>query len=241
MTVAEPHPIGLREGLHRLSTGLIVYGLIGILVAVIGLGALVWANGRIASLSDRVNTSVEQLATTMDRTADVLRDASTTASSFTDTLDRTTEAVSSAAQTIVSVRTNLETLESAMRAVDILGLTPLGAPANAVGGIADAIEGLDTRLTAIAASLEGNRDNLSANATSLAALGESTGALAARLRSGAVEDSLSDVQAIITVVLLLFAVWSAVPAIGALAFGVWLRREMDRARRALRTQSGALA
>jgi len=165
----------------------------------------------------------------MDRTADVLQDASKTASSFTDTLDRTTEAVASTAQTIVSVRTNLRTLESAMRAVDILGVSPLGAPANAVGGIADAIEGLDTRLTAIADSLGSNRDNLSANATSLAALGESTAALAARLRSGTVEDSLADVQAIITVVLLLFALWSAVPAIGALVFGVWLRRETERA------------
>ena len=89
-----------------------------------------------------------------------LEDASTTAESFTGTIDRTVEGVSSAADTIVSVRTNLETLESVLRAVNILGLTPLGPPAEAVGGIANAIEGLDTRLTAIADSLAGNRDSL---------------------------------------------------------------------------------
>ena len=42
---------------------------------------------------------------------------------------------------------------------------------------------------------------------------DSAADLAGRLRSGTVEDSLGDVQAIITVVLLLFALWSAVPAI----------------------------
>jgi hypothetical protein len=98
-----------------------------------------------------------------------------------------------------------------------------------VGGIANALEGLDTRLTAIADSLATNRDKLAANATSLGALGDSTADLAARLRSGSVEDSLGDVQAIVTVVLLLFALWAAVPAVGALALGVWLRRETERA------------
>jgi hypothetical protein len=227
--MAEQRPVGLREGLHRLSTGLVVYGLIGILVAIIGLGALVWTNGRIASLTDRVNTSVTQLAQTIDDTADVLHTASTTASGFTGTLDRTTEAISSTAETIVNVRTNLRSLESAMRAVDILGVSPLGSAANAVGGIATALEGLDTRLTAISDSLGTNRENLAENATSLAALGQSAADLAERLRSGTVEDSLGDVQAIITVVLLLFVLWSAVPAIGALGFGIWLRRETERA------------
>jgi hypothetical protein len=226
--MAEHRPIGLRAGLARLSTGLIVYGLIGVFVAIVGFGALVWANNRIATLSDRVGTSVEQMATTLDNTAKALQDASSTANGFTQTLDRTSEGVGSAAQTIVGVRTNLQTLESALRAVSILGVNPLNVAANAVGGIASALEGLDTRLTAISDSLEGNRDRLSANATSLAALGESTAALAARLRSGAVEDSLADVQALLIVTLLLFILWSAVPAIGALALGIWLRRETER-------------
>lgn len=227
--MAEHRPIGLRAGLQRLSTGLIVYGLIGVFVAIVGFGALVWANNRISTLSDRVGTSVEQMATTLDNTAKALQDASSTASGFTQTLDRTSEGVSSAAQTIVGVRTNLESLESALQAVSILGVNPLNVAANAVGGIANALEGLDTRLTAISDSLEGNRDRLTANATSLAALGESTAALAARLRSGAVEDSLADVQALLIVTLLLFVLWSAVPAVGALALGIWLRRETERA------------
>ena len=48
-------------------------------------------------------------------------------------LDRTEEAVSAAAATIIGVRTNLQTLESVLRAVNILGVSPLGPAADAVG------------------------------------------------------------------------------------------------------------
>ncbi len=197
-------------------------------MCVIGLGVLVCVNGRIETLADRVETSVEELATTLDRTAVALDDASTTADSFTVTIDNSEEAVYAAANTIMSVRTNLETLESVLRAVNILGVSPLGPAADAVGGIANAIEGLDTRLSAIGDSLDGNSDALAANATSLGRLADSTAAAAERLRSGVIEDSLDDVHLVIIVVLLMMLAWTAVPAVGALVFGVWLRRELAR-------------
>ena len=226
MTTDASPPLVSRDGLRRLSTGLIAYGIIGLFVAGLGLGALAWVNGRMQDLSERVETSVDGLVTALDRTAVALENASTAAESFTGTIDRTVEGVSSAADTIVSVRTNLETLESVLRAVNILGLTPLGPPAEAVGGIANAIEGLDTRLTAIADSLEGNRDSLAANADSLARVADSTAAMAERLRSGVIEASLDDIQAVIGVILFLLVAWTSVPALGALGVGLWLRREL---------------
>jgi ABC-type transporter Mla subunit MlaD len=218
-----PH---LRLGIARLSRGLVVYGVFGIVIAVLGLGLLLYANTRLDAAGDQVEASVEPLAATMDRTATALRDAATSAETFGTTLDRTEEAVSAAATTIISVRTNLETLESVLRTVNILGLSPLGPAADAVGGIAGAIQGLDSRLTAIADSLATNRDSLAANASSLDALGDSTAAMAERLRSGVVEDSLADVHLAILILLLVLTVWTAVPAVGALVLGIWLRREL---------------
>ena len=81
---------------------------------------------------------------------------------------------------------------------------------------------------AIATGLEGNRDALAGNATSLGQLGDSVEAMATRLDSGVVEDSLAQIQMVIAVVLLLFTAWSAVPAVGALVAGIWLRRELER-------------
>ena len=226
-TPEDQRPLVSRGGLRRLSTGLIVYGAIGLLIAAPRTRAP-WPGRTVASRRSPTGwrTSVDEIATTLERTSVALENAATTAESFTGTIDRTVEGVASAADTIKGVRSNLETLENAMRAVDILGLTPLGAPAAAVGGIADALEGLDSRLFAIADSLEGNRDALAANATSLGRVADSTAAMAERLRSGVVEDSLADVQAVLMVLLVLMVAWTAVPAVGALLVGIWIRREL---------------
>ena len=101
--------------------GPLAYGIVGLVIAVLGLGLLLYANTRLDAAGDRVETSLVPLATTLDRTADALHDAATTAETFGTTLDRTQEAVSAAATTIIGVRTNLQTLESVLRAVNILG------------------------------------------------------------------------------------------------------------------------
>ncbi len=225
----QPGPVpDLRHGLSRLSRGLIAYGIVGLVVAAIGLGALVYVNGRIDATGERVAAAMDPLATTLERTATALHDASTTAGTFGVTLDRTEESVSAAANTIIGVRTNLETLRDVLRAVNILGVTPLGPASDAVAGIASSIEGLDSRLTAIADGLGGNQASLAANATSLGRLGDSTAVLAERLRSGVVQDSVEDVRSVIVLILLLLTTLTVVPAIGALAFGLWLRRQLEQ-------------
>jgi hypothetical protein len=226
--MSETRPLGLRGGLRRVSQGLIGYGIVGLVVAAICLIALIWVNGRIGSLRAEIETTVGNLATTMERTANTLHDASTTAQSFTVTVEQSAQAVSSAADTITEVRGGLGSLEAQLRAVSILGAQPLSAPADAVGRIGASLEGLDTRLDAIATGLDGNRDALARNATSLGQLGDSVEAMAARLDSGVVEDSLGDIQMVIVVVLLVFTAWSIVPAVGALVAGLWLRRELER-------------
>jgi hypothetical protein len=228
VTPAEPDPLRLRVGLRRAAQGLIAYGIVGLLVAATCLVALVWVNGRVGALRTEAETSVGQLATSMERTAKALHDASTTAQSFTGTVVQSAQAVSSAADTITEVQTGLDSLEAQLRAVSILGAQPLSSTADAVARIDASLEGLDTRLEAIATGLELNRDALAGNATSLGQLGDSVEAVATRLDSGAIEDSLGDVQMVIVVILLMFAAWSTLPAVAALVGGIWLRRELER-------------
>jgi hypothetical protein len=228
----ESRPIGLRGGLRHLSQGLIAYGILGLVVAAIGFGALVWVNGRVSNLRGEVEATLRERATTMELAAKVLHDASSTAQTFTVTIDQSSQAVSSAAGTITEVRSDLAALEAQLRSVSILGATPLSSSADAVGRIAASMEGLDTRLSLIADGLQGNRDALAGNAAALGQLGDITEALAARLGSGVIEDSLGDLQRLISVTLLVFMAWSVVPAVGALALGIWLRRELGRSRAA---------
>ncbi|MHB8398465.1 MAG: hypothetical protein ACYDCI_05960 [Candidatus Limnocylindrales bacterium] len=230
--MAQSWTAGQRGGLHRLSRGLIAYGLIGLVVAAIGFGALVWVNIRIGTLRDEAAATVSRLATTLEFTATVFRGASTTAQSFSSTVDRSAQAVASAATTITEVRSELAALEAQLRSVSILGAEPLSSTADAVGRIAASMDGLETRLPLVADGLTGNRDALAGNAIALGELGDSTAALAASLGSGDGHDSLGDVQLVFAVTLLVFAAWSFVPATGALVLGVWLRRELGRPRSA---------
>ena len=230
--MSESRPLGLRGGLRRLSRGLIAYGIVGLVVAAIGFGALVWVNGRISHIRGEAAATVARLATSMELAAYVLHGASTTAQSFSATVDQSAQAVSAAAVTITEVRSGLSALEAQLRSVSILGATPLSSPADAVGRIAASMEGFDTRLSLIADSVKGNRDALAGNATALGQLGDSTGALAARLGSSDDHDSLGEVQLVMAVTLLVTAASSGVPAAGALVLGVWLRRELGRSRSA---------
>jgi hypothetical protein len=228
--MGESRSSGLGGGLHRLSRGLIAYGIIGLVVAAIGFGAVVWVNGRISNLRGEAEATAARLATTMEVAAKALSLASTTAQSFSATADQAAQAVSSAAVTITETRSALSALEAQLRSVSILGATPLSSPADAFGRIAASMEGLDVRVSLIADGLEGNRDTLTGNATSLGELGDSTEALAGRLGPGVGQDSFGDVQLVVAVTLLMFTAWSFVPAVGALMLGVWLRRELDRSR-----------
>jgi hypothetical protein len=228
LPLSDTRPIPLRGGLGRVAQGLIAYGIIGLIVAAVCLIALIWVNGRVGALRAEAEMSVGQLSTSMERTAKALHDASTTAQSFTVTVVQSAQAVSSAADTITDVQTGLDSLEAQLRAVSILGAQPLSTTADAVARIDASLEGLDTRLDAIAAGLEQNRDALADNATSLGQLGDSIDAVATRLDSGVIEDSLGDIQMVIVVILLMFAAWSILPAVGALVGGVWLRRELER-------------
>lgn len=223
-------PVGLRRRSRRLGSGLIAYGVIGLVVATIGFGALVLVNGRFSAIRDEVDATLVQRATTMRVAAKVLRDASTTAQSFTVTLDQSTLAVTSAATTIAEVRSDLNDVELQLRSVNILGATPLSAAADDVGRVVTSLEGLDTRFSLIADSLHGDRAALAVNATSLGQLGDSSDALAARLDSNLIGDSLGDIQRIMSVTLLVMTAWMVAPALGALVLGVWLRREAGRTR-----------
>ena len=225
---AAKRPIGLREGLRRLSTGLIAYGTIGVVVTVIGLLAFAWSLGRLNGAADQIDGTIRDLATTVHRTADTLTDASTTADSVSGTLDSTAAAVAQAGTTVGAMGPTLDALETSFRDFGILGQHPLAPAADVVATLSTNISGLDGRLAAVSASLTADHDALAANQASLAALGTSLDAVAVRLESGSIQSTISDIRAVLTLVLLMFVVWSAIPAIGALLLGLWLRREMRR-------------
>jgi hypothetical protein len=222
--VARP-PLTPRRGLRRLSSGLIAYGVLGLLLAVIGGFALSWVGGRIGGIADRTGAQVDSIVATLDETAIVLSSMGTSATSFSGTLERTPPAVRQTAQTIVNLRSNLTLVQGQLSAINILGARPLANAANLFGQMAVDLEGLDTRLEVIATDLDNNRAALVDNSARLAALGTELDGVADGLRGGVIEESFADVELILAVLSALLIVWTALPAAGALGVGLWLRRE----------------
>ncbi len=219
-------PLTLRGGLRRLSTGLIAYGLIGVLVAVLGSIALLWISGRVGGIADRTGLQVASIITTLDSTAEVLESAGGSATSFSGTLERTPPAVRQTAATLRNLRENLLEVEGQLGAINILGSRPLSNAADLFGQMADDLEGLDGRLDTIATDLEANRGALIDNARALEQLGGGLDAVAQDLRRGVVQESLADVQAIVIVLSVLALAWTLLPAVAALGLGLWIRREL---------------
>jgi hypothetical protein len=219
-------PLTLRRGLRRLSSGLIVYGVIGLLLALVGTFALAWVGGRVGAIADRTGEQVDSIVSTLDETALVLASMGTSATSFSGTLERTPPAVRQTAQTVANLRANLILVQGQLAAINILGARPLADAANLFGQMAADLEGLDTRLEVIATDLDTNRAALLDNSARLQALGTELDGLADDLRGGVIEESLADVETILTVLSVLLIVWTAFPAAGALGLGWWLRREM---------------
>ncbi len=203
-----------------------VYGTIGLILAILSLLAMLYVGNRIGSLAERTSTQVETIIATLDDTSVVLTDAAATARSFAGTLDRTPSTIQSAADTIGGVQSQLDSVSSQLGLFSILGANPLSGVATIFGSIADGLEGLDTALSTVAADLGDNQEKLLTNAESLDALGLRLATVADELREGVVQDSLADVQLIATLLGFMFVIWTAVPAIGALFLGSWLRREL---------------
>jgi hypothetical protein len=223
---AEARPGSLRAGLRRLASGLIAYGAIGLLIALIAAIALVWAGGRLISVGARVESQIVEVIDTLERTSTALRDASATATSFSVTLERTPPVVRQTAQAIADLRADLRSVQSQFAQVEVLGRRPLGTVADGFGRMAGNLDGLDTRLELIATDLESNRSALLANATSLGALGDRLGTVASDLEASAVAEGLGDLGSSLTVLALVMLVWITIPAAGALWLGWWLRGEV---------------
>ena len=155
----------LRGGLRRLSGGLIAYGLIGLIVAAIALGALLWVNQRLGTLRSEIDTTIARLAATTENTTDALRDASRTAGTFSTTLDQVANTMPVVSERIVGLRTDLSSLESTTPGGEHLWRDSIGL------GRGCGREGLAEprryrhQLSLVGVALAANSEALAANAT----------------------------------------------------------------------------
>ena len=224
-------PVRASAGLRHLARGLLAYGAVGLIVAAIGLVVLLGAIGSVGSVGTGISTDVDRLGSVLDRTASALDDAAGTARAFSATVERTSPTVHQAATAIRDIGPRLRDLETQANAIQILGQRPLSSLAGLFGQIAGELEGLDTQLDAIGDDLSANQAILTTNAASLGELAGEVRSLRGRLSTDAIGSGIDSARSLLIVVLALFVAWAAVPAVGALVLGSWLRRMLADAAR----------
>ena len=219
--VADP---SWRPGLGRLARALLAYGTVGLLVAVVGIVALIVGLGRVNGLSERLREDVAGVSGALERTATVLDDAAASARTFGTTIDSSTTALATAATDLREIVPRLRDIETQANAINILGSQPLAPLAGLFGQIAGQLTDLDVQLDGVAANLGTNRGALDGNAASLAALATETRSLGDRLDGDSLPGAVDDLRWLLVAMLLVGALGAAVPAVGAIVVGWWLRR-----------------
>lgn len=220
-------PTDTRRRLRTLSTGLIAYGVIGIVLTVVLLGGELMLTSRMESVALRVTTQLGNVGDTLDKTATSLEAAGDASTGFAVTIEQAAPTLHQVDDTISTMAPTLRQLQVTLGGVSLLGATPFGAAGEKLGQVATQLEGLQGQVSLLA-------DNLTTNKATLITLGSSLKDLATQLRStrdtlgsGVVEDSLADLIGIVRLSIGLLAIWFAVPAVAALLFGVWLRGQLD--------------
>jgi hypothetical protein len=216
-----------RHGLARLANALIVYGVIGLLAAAIGLAALVAASARIGSLGEKIVSEAVSLDAIIDQTADVLDDAATTAAGFGPTVGQTSLTVREAATALRDIEPRLRDVEAQANAIEIFGNRPVAPLGQLFGQIANDISGLDDQVDGIATELGRNEAALTANAESLDALADIVRAYTSRVKPDAIDAGIDDARRLLLITLALFIGWTAVPAVGSLIVGRWMRKLVE--------------
>ena len=156
-------------------------------------------------------------------TADVLDDAATTAGTFGPTVEQTSVTVSEAAGAIRDIEPRLRDLETQANAIEIFGQRPVAPLGQLFGQIATDVSGLDEQLDGIATEMGRNEAALTANAESLGALADLVRAYKGRLKPDAIDAGIDDARRLLLLTLGLFIGWTAVPALGSLIVGRWMR------------------
>jgi hypothetical protein len=220
-----------RRGLLRLANALIIYGVIGLLAAAIGFAALMSASSRIGSLGERIVSEAVSLDSIIVLTADVLDDAATTAGSFGPTVAQTAVTVREAAGAIRDIEPRLRDLETQANAIEIFGQRPVAPLGQLFGQIATDVSGLDEQLDGIATEMGQNEAALTANSESLGALADLVRAYKGRLQPAAIDAGIDDARRLLLITLALFIGWTAVPALGSLIVGRWMRKLVEHDRR----------
>jgi tetrahydromethanopterin S-methyltransferase subunit F len=213
---------------RRLGTGMVVFGVVGVLLAgIIGVGLVAGAVA-MRNLDDRLTTQQASLADSLDRAGASLGQLASTAGNASTTLATSGVAVAHAGQVLDELANVSSDLQQTLD-IAILGQRPLASAASKFGDLATQARVFSGDAAALAAALATNAADVTAVATQIQSLQDRATALSDQVRN--FEGTGTLVRLLTAGVLLagLMVVWFAVLALGVAWAGRRLRRPASAA------------
>lgn len=194
---------------RRLGWALSAYGAVGIVLLIIVAAVALDAAARAEHLVGSANTTLESAATTADAAADAFTGAD-------ESLDRGAASAADAATLSREASGTLRSLSAAME-LSIFGTQPLLPLADDFGATADQAASLADQLDGVGTALSDTRTDITLVGERMRDLADD---LAAVSPSGDPAASMPPLRLIVA----LLAIWLGLPAVGALAAGIWFLR-----------------
>ncbi len=215
---------GLDINPRRLGTGLLAFGITGVILA--GLIAVALLGGAVAArnLDDRLVADQNRIAASLTRLTLTMDTFATTADHAGATLGSSRDALVHASSLLGTISTTSTDLANALGLVSILGNQPLASAANGIRKVADETTVFAQDATALAVALDANAKDATAMADQIRAAKTQVAELAANV---AAFDRIDQIVALIIGGIVLgglLTLWVAVAAAICAWFGWRLRR-----------------
>jgi HAMP domain-containing protein len=209
--------------LRRLGTGLVAFGVTGMLIA--GIVAVGLIAGAVAArnLDDRLATEQAQLVAALDRVDATMAQTVTTIDNAGATLTTTSGTLTQAATTLDKVASTAEELSTSLDFA-ILGNRPLAGAAARFGELAVEVRAFEDKASQLADNLGTNATDVGGLATQIDLLRDEVASLSGRV---AAFEATGELVALLIGGILLLALlvaWLAVAGAGCAWMGLRLRR-----------------
>jgi len=218
-----PHMDQLGIDRRRLGTGLLIFGVIGVVLA--GIIAVALVGGAIAarSLDDRLLADQERIAASLTRLTVSMDSLAITTEHGSGTLQATSETLSSAQEVLGSIAS---TAVSAAGALDIslLGSRPFAGTSERLGELARTVTTFQEHAGALAVALDTNAADVDAMTEQIRLLKDQVNELATRVADF---DRINQIVGLLTGGIILGALLTAWIAVGA-ALCAWVGLRLRR-------------
>jgi methyl-accepting chemotaxis protein len=144
----------------RLGTALLLFGVVGVVLAAVIAAGLVGGAISARNLSDRLQSEQAQLVEMLGRLNDSVDHLATSTDNAGQTL-RTTQAVVEAVGGVASGLGSTASRLGSSLDVNILGQRPFAGAAESLGSVSTQLDTLGTQVTALATNVETNADDMS--------------------------------------------------------------------------------